>query len=94
LPDKAAGYWLRAGKIAAARFANIEAIVHLRHGIEAAISLPNGATKDRLELDFQFALGPCLIASQGGHSNSRAATLTRARELCERLGVDERGSVW
>src|SRR6516162_269507 len=32
LPDRAAGYWLRAGKIAAARFANLEAIAHLRRG--------------------------------------------------------------
>jgi predicted ATPase len=34
LPDKAAGYWLRAGKIAAARFANLEAIAHLRRGCQ------------------------------------------------------------
>jgi hypothetical protein len=78
LPEKAAGYWLRAGKIAAARFANIEAIAHLRRGIEAVGSFPDAATKDRLELDFQFALGPCLRATQGPHSNAYAATCTRA----------------
>ena len=60
LPEKAAGYWLRAGKIAAGRFANIEAIAHLRRGIEALSGFP-----DRLELDFQLALGTCLIATQG-----------------------------
>jgi tetratricopeptide (TPR) repeat protein len=86
LPEKAAGYWLRAGKIAVARFANIEAIAHLRRGIEAVSGFADAATKDRLELDFQLALGPCLIATQGPRSDAYAATVTRARELCERLG--------
>jgi tetratricopeptide (TPR) repeat protein len=86
LPEKATGYWLRAGKIAVARFANIEAIAHLRRGVEAVGSLPEAATRDRLELDFQFALGPCLMATQGPRSNAYAATVKRARELCERLG--------
>src|SRR5262249_35927270 len=52
----------------------------------ASVHLPDGARKDRLELDFQFALGPCLIATQGPASNKAVATFTRARELCERLG--------
>jgi class 3 adenylate cyclase/tetratricopeptide (TPR) repeat protein len=86
LLEQAAGYWLRAGKIAVARFANIEAIAHLRRGIDAISGFPDDATKDRLELDLQFALGPCLLATQGPLSNATAATLTRARELCERLG--------
>jgi class 3 adenylate cyclase/tetratricopeptide (TPR) repeat protein len=86
LPEKAAGYWLRAGKIAVARYANIEAIAHLRRGIEALGGSPDTATKNRLELDLQLVLGPCLIATQGFLSNATVATVTRARELCERLG--------
>jgi predicted ATPase len=85
LPDKAASYWLRAGKIARARFANLEAIAHLRRGIEAVSGFPDGASKDRLELDLQLALGPCLITIEGFLSNAFAGTFTRARELCERL---------
>ncbi|MBV8090187.1 MAG: AAA family ATPase [Alphaproteobacteria bacterium] len=85
LPEKAAGYWLRAGKISVGRFANVEAVAHLRRGIEAVSGFPDGATKNRLELDFQFALGPCLIATEGPRSNATAATFKRARELCERL---------
>jgi class 3 adenylate cyclase/tetratricopeptide (TPR) repeat protein len=84
--EKAGGYWLQAGKKAATRSANLEAIAHLQRGIEASVHLPDGARKDRLELDFQFALGPCLIATQGPASNKAVATFTRARELCERLG--------
>ena len=84
--EKAAGYWLQAGKRAAMRSANLEAIVHLERGIEASAHLPDGARKDRLELDFQVALGPCLIAAQGPASNKAVATFVRARELCDRLG--------
>ena len=84
--EKAEAYWLQAGKKAAMRSANLEAIAHLQRGIEASGHLPDGARKDRLELDFQFALGPCLIATQGPASNKAMATFARARELCERLG--------
>jgi class 3 adenylate cyclase/tetratricopeptide (TPR) repeat protein len=84
--EKAEAYWLQAGKKAAMRSANLEAIAHLQRGIEASAHLPDGVRKDRLELDCQYALGPCLIATQGPASNKAMATFTRARELCERLG--------
>jgi tetratricopeptide (TPR) repeat protein len=86
LPDKAVGYWFRAGKNAAARSANLEAIAHLRRGIEALTSLQESRTRDRNELDFQHMLGPCLIATQGPISGAALETFARARELCERLG--------
>src|SRR5260221_270196 len=84
--EKAVGYWLQAGKKAAMRSANLEAIAHSQRGIEASGHLPDGAQKDRLELDFQLVLGPSLIATQGPASNKAVATFARARELCERLG--------
>ena len=84
--EKAETYWLQAGKTAAMRSANLEAIAHLQRGIEASGHLPDGSRKDRLELDFQFTLGTCLIATQGPASNTSMATFARARELCERLG--------
>jgi predicted ATPase/class 3 adenylate cyclase len=84
--EKALGYWLRAGKKAAMRSANLEAIAHAQRGIEVSGHLAEGARKDRVELDFQLALGPCLIATQGPASNKAMATFARARELCERLG--------
>src|SRR5882672_12935339 len=84
--EKAEAYWLQAGKKAAMRSANLEAIAHLQRGIEASGHLADGVRKDRLELDFQLALGPSLIATQGPASNKAMATFARARELCERLG--------
>ena len=85
LIEKGINYWLRAGRNAAARYANIEAIAHLRQGIEAVEHLPNGASRDRLDLNIQLALGPCLIATQPT-SSAATATFARARLLCERLG--------
>ena len=78
-------YWLRAGKKAAARSGNIEAIAHLQRGIEAAshFQIPTGIT---WSLVFLFALAPCLIATQGPASGAAMATFTRAHELCKRLG--------
>jgi hypothetical protein len=84
LIKEAVSYWLRAGRNAAARCANLEAIAHLRRGIETVGQLTEGPTRDRLDLDLQLALGPCLIATQPT-SSAAAATFARARQLCERL---------
>jgi predicted ATPase/class 3 adenylate cyclase len=84
--EKAGDYWLQAGKKAAMRSANLEAIAHLRKGIEILARLADGTRKDRRELDFQFALGPCLIATEGPASPHAVANFARARELCQRLG--------
>jgi predicted ATPase/class 3 adenylate cyclase len=84
--EKAIGYWLQAGKNAAQRSANVEAIAHVRRGIELTGRLPAAKSRDRSELDFQLVLGPCLIATQGPAANTAVATFSRARELCERLG--------
>jgi class 3 adenylate cyclase/tetratricopeptide (TPR) repeat protein len=86
LIDKAIGYWLQAGKDAALRSANLEAIAHLERGIEVIGRLPAGESTDRSELDLQLVLGPCLIATQGAAASTAVATFTRARELCKRLG--------
>ena len=45
LIEKAADYWLQAGKKAAMRSANLEAIAHLQRGIEALRLLPDSAAK-------------------------------------------------
>jgi predicted ATPase/class 3 adenylate cyclase len=86
LIEKAMGYWLQAGKNAALRSANLDAIAYLQRGIELAGHLPVGEMKDKSELDLQLVLGPCLIATQGPAANAAMATFARARELCERLG--------
>jgi class 3 adenylate cyclase/tetratricopeptide (TPR) repeat protein len=86
LLERAIGYWLQAGKNSAMRSANLEAIAHLRRGIDVASRLPEGGGRDRHELDLQLVLGPCLIATQGPAAGAAVMTFLRARELCERLG--------
>ena len=86
LIEKAVGYWLKAGQKATQRFANLEAIAHLQRGLETVGRLPDGSGRDRLELDLQFALGPCLIATQGPASSTAIATFARGRDLCARIG--------
>ena len=85
LIEKAIGYWLQAGKDAALRSANLEAIAHLQRGIEVTGRLPAGEGKDRSELDLLLALGPCMSATHGPAASTVLATFARARTLCERL---------
>jgi len=41
--------------------------------------------KNQRELDLQFVLGPCLIATRGPIADAALLTFERARDLCERL---------
>ncbi|MGO8919245.1 MAG: adenylate/guanylate cyclase domain-containing protein [Stellaceae bacterium] len=86
LAEPAIEYWLQAGKKAATRSANREAIMHFRRGLEGIAKLADRRLNDRLELDLQVALGPCLIATEGPLSDAAVANFSRARELCEQLG--------
>jgi predicted ATPase/class 3 adenylate cyclase len=82
--ERAIDQWLKAGQLAASRSANLEAIAHLQRGIQAIPAFPDG-TKDRTELKLLYALGPCVIATQGPISDMARETFARARALCERL---------
>ena len=48
LPEKAIGYWLRAGRLAAARSASVEAIAHLKAGLASIHDLPPGDSRSRM----------------------------------------------
>ena len=85
LADKAIPYWLRAGRLAAARSANMEAIAHLRSGLECAQVLPPEASRSRFELDLQLGLGGPLIATKGFASREAEAAFQRAQELSREL---------
>jgi class 3 adenylate cyclase len=85
--DKAAAWRLTAGRCAARRSANVEAIAHLRKGIAGLAALPEGADRDRHELAFQLDLGVALLATRGW--NAADGAYRRAGELAQRIG-DER----
>ncbi|MEZ0171114.1 adenylate/guanylate cyclase domain-containing protein [Microvirga sp. TS319] len=85
LASRAVGYWLRAGRTAAGRSANLEAISHLTRGLEALKSCPEGPERDRQELALQTAIGGPLIAIHGYTASQLGTAFTRAHALCYEL---------
>jgi class 3 adenylate cyclase/predicted ATPase len=88
LAEKAIPYWLSAGRLAAARSANMEAIAHFRSGLECTLTLVPGAHRSRCELSLQLALGGPLIATKGFASTEAEAAYQRAQELSRELQSD------
>jgi tetratricopeptide (TPR) repeat protein len=87
--EKAVGYWVRAGRLAAARSANVEAIAHLRSGLVSLAALPPGEARSRLELPLQLTLGGPILATKGFASSEAEAVYQRAQELSRELNNDK-----
>jgi predicted ATPase len=88
LTEKALGYWLQAGRRAAARSANVEAIAHLRAGLASVHDLPADVSRSRWELSLQLALGGPLLATKGFASSEAEATYQCAQELSRESSDD------
>jgi predicted ATPase/class 3 adenylate cyclase len=84
-PDRAAGYWLKAGKKSAETSANLEAIRHLSRALESVRMLPESPERDRQELTIQSTIGTPLIAVYGYAGQETGVAFDRARILGERL---------
>ncbi|MET4070715.1 class 3 adenylate cyclase/predicted ATPase [Bradyrhizobium sp. S3.2.6] len=82
-------YWLKAGRHAAERSANAEALRHLNRGLALLLKLPDSIGRYQSELEFQVALGTPLVAAHGWASPEVATARARAAELCEKLGDPE-----
>lgn len=61
----AAEFWQKAGERALRQSANIEAVQHLRRGVDLARSLPPSADRSHRELALLLALGPATRAVKG-----------------------------
>ena len=81
LTEKAIGYWLRAGKNAALRSANADAIVHLQRGLELLQSLPADPAQKQVALEFEVLLGQAMIAARGYAAPETMKVLLRAKKL-------------
>jgi class 3 adenylate cyclase/predicted ATPase len=81
-------HWQRAGERAIARSANLEAIRHLRRGLEVLKNLPDTPERSRQELTLHVALGVPLIATKGAGDPEVEQAYRRAQELCQQ--VEER----
>jgi len=84
--ERAVEQWLKAGRRAAGRSAHVEAIAHLKQGLELLVSLPDWPRRSEIESDLQLALGVSLMASKGLSSLEAAEAYERARALCEESG--------
>jgi class 3 adenylate cyclase len=91
-PDLAWGCWLEAGKRAAERSANLEAIGHLSRALAALQLLPETAERDRQELTIRSTIGTPLIAVHGYASSEAGVAFNRARVLADRL--DDAGALF
>ena len=85
-PARALPFWLEAGQQAVASSATAEAESHLRQGLEAAATLPEGSERDRLELALLSTLGVALTIQHGWAAPEVAQVYQRAQTLSERVG--------
>jgi tetratricopeptide (TPR) repeat protein len=83
---KAVEYLGRAGERAAQQVAHPEAIGYFNRALELLRRLPDGAARDRQELDLQMALSWSLFVAKGFLTSERESAVVRARELSEQLG--------
>lgn len=83
-PRKAIACWMEAGKLASRHSACQEALMHFRSGLSLIEALPEGAERERLEIESQIGLGAAACAVHGYASAEGSAAYARALELCGR----------
>ena len=83
--DRARHYYRRAAQLAAAVFANSEAVRCFRRCLELVAQQPAGRARDEEELDVLLEMAPPLNAIQGYSSPQLQATLERTAHLAEKL---------
>jgi class 3 adenylate cyclase/tetratricopeptide (TPR) repeat protein len=85
LIEKAVGYWLRAGQQAIAQWAMTEAVARLRKGLDLLSAMPNGALRQKQELNLQINLGRALMATKGNSATEPGEAFARAHRLYDQL---------
>jgi tetratricopeptide (TPR) repeat protein len=88
LVEKAVRWWLRAGERATERSANLEAIAHLKRGLQILERLPENQARDEQELLLQAALIVPFLANEGWASAAVERVASRAVELGGRIAAD------
>ena len=88
--EPAARFWLKAGKQAALTGANLEAIGHLRRGLDVVQANARMLDGDPMELELRIALGTALIAAKGYPAQEVDENYTRAVGLGRQLGDEQK----
>lgn len=86
LAERAVTFWQKAGQLAIARSALVEAVAHLTQVLDLLEKLPDSADRLRRELELQVALGLAVGGTKGLASRQAERAWRRARELCDVLG--------
>jgi len=84
--EHAIAYWQKAGQLALQRSANLEAIQHLKKGLQLLETQPDTAQRQNQELMLQSTLGPALSATQGFAAPEVERAYSRALALCRAMG--------
>ncbi len=92
LSEPAVHYWQQAGERAIAQSAHVEAISHLRKGLEVLAIQPDTPERAQTELHMQIMLGPALMAVRGQAAPEVEEVYARAHALCQQ--VDEAPQVF
>src|SRR5262249_51247385 len=86
IAELAIAYWRRAGERAVTRAANVEAISHLRHGLELLEALPTRSSQVEEELRILIALGPVLNTIMSSATPEIRHVYERAQQLARDVG--------
>ncbi len=91
LASQATAYWLKAGREAIKRSANLEALDHIRKGLGEChkLALSDRVAAARAEIDLLGAMPAPLIAVSGWSSPELETVYARAKELCVEVGSHE-----
>jgi len=81
LGAQAIGYWQRAGEHALARSAHLEAVSHIKKGLEVCRALPDTPERIKQELTLLITLASALIPGSGYTAPEVEQTYARARAL-------------
>jgi predicted ATPase/class 3 adenylate cyclase len=81
----AAGYWRKAGELALARSAIVEACAHINKGLGELATSVKSALRIKEEVTLLIALGAALTALKGYASPEVERTYARASDLCREL---------
>jgi predicted ATPase len=85
--EKAVEYWDQAGTRALDRCAHLEAIEHLKHGLDLIQTLPESRERHAHEIKMQISLGVPLQSTKGYSAPEVQENYARAHQLCQELGL-------
>lgn len=89
--NEAVLFWERAARLSSSRSAQLEALAHVRRGLQLVPQLSPGPERERQELRLQLLLAGRLIATEGYGADGVERVYARALALCQQL--DDRNAL-